>query len=102
MIHLAALPNGVTRLGSRSTSLPMQADALVLAGDVAARLEQYGVVACGRKQDGVTRVDFWSHGGKGYQCRVTGAEDVETLVAACLQIAGIEAPPQKPAPSSWS
>lgn len=80
----------------------MQVDALVLAGDVAARLEEYGVIACGRKQDGVTRVDFWNHAGKSFQCAIDGTEDVGTLLQACLHIAGIEAARAPSTPTTWS
>jgi hypothetical protein len=80
----------------------MQVDALVLAGDVAALLEEYGVVACGRRQDGATRIDFWSHTGKGFHCAVTGAEDPTTLLRACLQIADIHVTQPTAVPPIWS
>lgn len=80
----------------------MNADPLVLAGDVAALLEEYGVVACGRKEDGLTRIDFWSHQGKSYRLAVDGSEPASSLLAACLQIAGIQVGRgSKPSPT-WS
>jgi hypothetical protein len=63
-------------------------DALVLAGDVAAELERYGMVACGRREDGVARVDFWTHEGRGFKYPVSGEEELAVLVLQCLDIAG--------------
>lgn len=80
----------------------MQVDALVLAGDVAAQLEEYGVIACGRRQDGETRIDFWSHSGKGFRCPVTGAEEASVLLQTCLHLAGVELPKRAPVPPTWS
>ena len=80
----------------------MNADPLVLAGDVAALLEEYGVVACGRKEDGQTRIDFWSHQGKGYRYAVTGEEETVSLLAICLQLAGIEAGSSSKPNPNWS
>lgn len=80
----------------------MQMDALVLAGDVAAQLEEYGVVACGRRQDGETRIDFWNRSGKGFRCAVTGTEDAWTLLHTCLQSAGIPSTPRASVPPTWS
>lgn len=76
-------------------------DALTLAGDVAAQLEEYGVTACGRTQDGETRIDFWTHNGKGHRCAVQGSEDAVVLLYTCLQIAGISATPRTAA-TRWS
>lgn len=66
-------------------------DLLGIAGDASEKLEKHGLVACGRRQDGVTRVDFWTHQGKAYRHELTDADlTVDEVVATCLAIAGIE------------
>ncbi|MDB4934039.1 MAG: hypothetical protein JWP87_1011 [Labilithrix sp.] len=67
-------------------------DLLVLAGDASEKLERHGLVACGRRQDGVARVDFWTRDGKAYQYELTGKSEtmtVEEVVVACLAMAEI-------------
>jgi len=76
-------------------------DLLVLAGLVAEDLERHGLVACGRREDGVTRVDFWSREGRTYRHVLehdeTGAEaEVEDVVAVCLAMAKLRVPPSRP------
>ncbi len=64
-------------------------DPLILAGDAAAALETHGFVACGRRVDGVTRVDFWGRRGASFQYALEGDEQsVTEVVAACLALAG--------------
>lgn len=67
-------------------------DSLVLAGDVAAELERYGMVACGRREDGVARVDFWTREGRAFRHLVAGDEEMAVLVAHCLDVAGVRPP----------
>lgn len=65
-------------------------DLLVVAGLAAEVLERHGLVACGRREDGVTHVDFWSRDGKAYRHTVeASASSVDEVVAACLVLAGI-------------
>ena len=64
-------------------------DALEIAGEVAAVLEAYGLVACGRREGGVARVDMWTREGRAYRYAVTGEQDVGAVVAACLELANI-------------
>ncbi len=64
-------------------------DLLVLAGEAAAVLETHGFVACGRRQDGVTTLDFWGRDGKRFRLKLTGREhSVDALVQVCLEVAG--------------
>lgn len=70
-------------------------DLLVLAGDVADALEAHGLVACGRRRDGVTTIDFWGPSGSRFRLRLTGEETrVDALVSACLEQVGRAAPPR--------
>lgn len=66
-------------------------DLLVLAGDAAEKLEREGFVACGRRENGTTRVDFWTRDGRALRHElVEGLHDtltVEAVVAACRAIA---------------
>lgn len=63
-------------------------DPLVLAGDAAAILEDHGFVACGKRQDGITKVEFWSKTGDTFHYTVTGGEGSPAEVAAaCLSVA---------------
>ena len=65
-------------------------DLLILAGDASERLERHGLVACGRRENGVTRVDFWGRDGKAYRHELKDeAVTVEVVVATCLTLAGI-------------
>lgn len=71
----------------------MAIDPLSLAGDASAVLERYGFIACGRRVNGRTRVDFWTRDGIAYQHELTGDErTVDEVVAACLAIAPAAAP----------
>ncbi len=73
----------------------MPIDPLSLAGDASAVLERHGFVACGRRIDGRTRVDFWTRDGIAYQHELTGTETtVDEVVAACLALvpAALSAP----------
>jgi hypothetical protein len=64
-------------------------DLLVLAGEAAALLEAHGFVACGRRQDGMTTLDFWGRDGKRFRLKLTDREhSVEALVQVCLDVAG--------------
>lgn len=70
----------------------MTTDLLVLAGDAAELLEQHGLVACGRRENGATRVDFWTRTGKTYRYDLTDEDEtVEAVVVACLAMAGLGA-----------
>ena len=65
-------------------------DLLIVAGDAAERLERHGLVACGRRENGVTRVDFWSRDGRAYRHELNDeAVTVEDVVLTCLTMAGI-------------
>ena len=66
-------------------------DLLILAGDVSERLERHGLVACGRREDGVARVDFWTRtDGRAYRLELKDeAATLEDVVATCLSIAGL-------------
>jgi hypothetical protein len=65
--------------------MPMPIDSLDLAGDASAILERHGLVACGRRTNGKTRVDFWTRDGMGYRHELSGTEvSVDEIVAACL------------------
>ena len=67
-------------------------DLLTVAGDAAERLERHGLVACGRRENGVTRVDFWARDGKAYRHELKDeAVTVDDVVVACLAIAGLGA-----------
>lgn len=65
-------------------------DLLIVAGDAAERLERHGLVACGRRENGATRVDFWSRDdGRAFRHELKDdAVTVDDVVAACLEIAG--------------
>lgn len=68
------------------------ADLLVLAGIASEVLERHGLVACGRREDGATRVDFWTRDGKSYRHELADdAVTVEEIVATCLSKAGVDA-----------
>ncbi len=75
-------------------------DALVLAGDVAEMLEGYGVVSCGRREDGVARVDFWTRDGRVFHVPVSGEETPFEVLHACLALAGLE--PRERRVQHWS
>jgi hypothetical protein len=67
----------------------MPTDLLALAGKASEVLEGHGFVACGRRQDGVTRVDFWTSNGTTYRYEVRDAAvTVDDIVAGCLAMAG--------------
>jgi len=65
-------------------------DLLIVAGDASERLERHGLVACGRRENGVARVDFWTRDGKTFRFELKDeASTVDDVVAACLAIAGV-------------
>jgi hypothetical protein len=68
----------------------MSTDLLVIAGLASEILERHGFVACGRRENGVARVDFWTRGGgMAYRHELTGDDlTVDEVVAACLSVAG--------------
>ncbi len=69
-------------------------DLLLLAGLASETLERHGLVACGRREDGVARVDFWTRDGLAYRHVLKDTEaTVEEVVAACLAKAHISASP---------
>jgi len=70
-------------------------DLLVVAGQASEVLERHGLVACGRRQNGVARVDFWAHDGRAWQLEVNDAQSTEDVVAACLALAGIDPGPTR-------
>lgn len=75
----------------------MSNDPLSLAGDASAVLERYGFVACGRRVNGRTRVDFWTRDGIAYQHELTGSEtSVDEIVAACLALVPTPIAPTEP------
>lgn len=70
-------------------------DPLVLAGEAAAILEQRGFVACGRREEGVTRVDFWSRDGEAYRYVLRATDsDAREVAAMCRAIAMAESAPE--------
>ena len=62
-----------------------------VAADAAERLEREGgLVACGRRVDGITRVDFWTRGGQQHSVVLTDAmTNVDEIVLACMSKAGV-------------
>lgn len=71
------------------TSMPNR-DLLIVAGDASERLERHGLVACGRRENGVTRVDFWTRDGKAFRCELDDdAISVDDVVSTCLAMADI-------------
>ena len=69
-------------------------DLLVLAGLVSEALELQGLVACGRREDGVARVDFWTRDGLAYRHVLTDEDAaVDDVVAACLAKAKLASSP---------
>ena len=82
------------RTASRGKDLAMPTtDLLVLAGHASERLERHGLVACGRRQDGVARVDFWTRDGTVYRYELSGdaaTMTVDAVVATCLAMAEID------------
>ncbi len=76
----------------------MPTDLLVLAGLASEILERHGYVACGRRENGLTRVDFWSRDDGAphrYELRNDDAT-VDEIVAACLALAHHEIPAPDP------
>lgn len=74
-------------------------DLLDIAADAATRLELHGLVACGRRVNGVTRVDFWTRGGHAFSCVLDDANatvDVDEVVATCLATAQVRVTPARP------
>jgi hypothetical protein len=68
----------------------MPTDLLVLAGNASELLEQHGLIACGRRENGATRVDFWTRTGKTYRYDLTNENvTVAEIVATCLAMAGV-------------
>jgi len=64
-------------------------DLLDVAADTATLLERHGLVACGRRVNGITRIDFWTHGGKAYSLVLEDlGANVDDIVARCLAAAG--------------
>ena len=79
----------------------MPADLLVLAGIASESLERHGLIACGRREDNVARVDFWTRDGVSYRHELHGDDlTVEAIVAACLAKAGVAALPPERRPTS--
>ena len=79
----------------------MPIDPLSLAGDASAILERYGFVACGRRVNGRTSVDFWTRDGIAYQHQLTGDEGtVDEVVAACLALVPAPTPVLRPGRST--
>ena len=75
----------------------MSTDLLVIAGLASEVLECHGFVACGRRENGVARVDFWTRDtGMAYRHELTGEPSVDDVVAACLAVAGREKPAPQP------
>lgn len=69
----------------------MQVDALILAGDASCELETKGFVACGRRKDGETYVDFWTRQGKTFRYVVTDTDkSVDDVVTGCLALVQTE------------
>ncbi len=65
-------------------------DLLDIAADAAARLELDGLVACGRRVNGVTRVDFWTRTGHAFSIVLDDANaSVDEVVASCLATAQV-------------
>jgi hypothetical protein len=64
-------------------------DLLDIAADAGERLERHGLVACGRRVNGVTRVDFWTRDGQAHSYVLgDAAPSVDDVVAGCLATAG--------------
>ena len=80
----------------------MPTDALIIAGLASEILERHGFVACGRRENGVARVDFWRRDGVGYRQELSGDDlTVDDVVAACLALAGHTVlPPRRISPLS--
>ena len=75
----------------------MATDLLVIAGLASEILERHGYVACGRRENGVARVDFWErHGGAAHRYQLEGDPTVDEVVTACLALAQHE--PETPRP----
>jgi hypothetical protein len=70
-------------------------DLLDIAADAAERLEREGgLVACGRRANGVTRVDFWTRNGQPHSLVLTDAmTNVDEIVLACISKAGVAKAP---------
>lgn len=69
----------------------MPADLLVIAGIASEALERRGFIACGRRENGVTRVDFWTRDGVAYRHELRSEDvTVEEIVATCLAQAGVD------------
>ena len=68
----------------------MSTDLLVIAGLASEILERHGFVACGRRENGVARVDFWTRdGGVAYRHELKAEGlTVDDVVATCLSVAG--------------
>ena len=73
----------------------MATDLLLIAGLASEILERHGFIACGRREDGVARVDFWRRDtGLGHRHELKSEDvTVDDVVAACLALAKHEAPP---------
>ncbi len=85
----------------RTKKRVMPTDLLIIAGLASEVLERHGFIACGRREDGVARVDFWRRDGQGYRHELVGDDvTVEDVVATCLSIAGHTAPPRRVSPLS--
>jgi hypothetical protein len=67
-------------------------DLLFVAGLAAEALERHGVVACGRRENGATRIEFWTRNGKSYSHDLRDENaTVDEIVAICLSLAGLHA-----------
>lgn len=75
-------------------------DLLVVAGQVSEELEAHGLVACGRRENGVIRVDFWTDRGDYHRLELGGeVSTVREAVSTCLALAGL-APSSRTIPLS--
>jgi hypothetical protein len=73
-------------------------DLLLVAGMASEILERHGLVACGRRENGVTRVDFWTRDGRAFRHELTDADvTIDEVTAACLARAGVRTAAAPPA-----
>ena len=66
-------------------------DLLIVAGDASERLERHGLIACGRRENGVARLDFWTRDGHAFRYELKDeTASVDDVVTACLALAGVK------------
>lgn len=66
-------------------------DLLIVAGDASERLERHGLIACGRRENGLARLDFWTRDGHAYRYELKDeTASVDDVVTACLAMAGVK------------